>query len=166
MNMTGVPYPVPVPPVLVRGRECVCAKPLLPSPYHQRPFAIAQIVKIHNRFLLDLYTTRQTSSTWRFLQESFSSLFVVGASRLPRRTVEMYTQLPFIRDTVDFRLVCPKMFAEFWIVMSQNSASFYGSFREIVGSYAMKLIPRTSLSLIFFGNVTSLKKVSLITCPL
>ena len=33
---------------------------------------------------------------------------------------ETYTQLPFIRDSVDLRLDCPKNFAEIWLVMSQS----------------------------------------------
>ena len=102
---------------------------------------------------------------WRQNFGDFSGWLVdTAATSFPSRLA--YTQLPFIRDTVDFRLVCPNFFAEFWIVMSQNSASFYSSFRENVASYALKMMQRTSLSLIFFENATGLKKVSLIMCPL
>ena len=50
--------------------------------------------------------------------------------------------------------------------MFQNFASFYGNLRINNSIVAVNLLPRTSLSLIFHRNLTSLQKVSLITCPL
>ena len=38
---------------------------------------------------------------------------VVAPPEVVQQVTGKYTQLPFIRDTVDFRLVCPKNFAEF-----------------------------------------------------
>ena len=34
--------------------------------------------------------------------------------------VNLYTRLPFIRDSVDLRLVCPKIVSKIQLVLSQN----------------------------------------------
>ena len=52
-----------------------------------------------------------------------------------------YTQLPFIRDSVDFKLVCLKNFSRLLIVVFNNFASFSGNFRVSVSSIAMNSIP-------------------------